>query len=322
MADDHDAFLLLFGSGARRDEEFADAVRRVEEAIAEAIEPLIDADIDAAHRRTLAYALVGLAEGASRQLVALGETFDPDRCWPARWPTWRGPASAASAGCPTLPPRHRTDVRRVLRTAPGLGGRRRRSPRTRGRRAIEGLAERHGEVAAGPLGMASLLGHDGIESGQAVAIVRDLAGGERLDPAPVAELGAEQLQLGLAPDLDSGSVGIAEPRVELRSTERGQVVGLPPPPALVRRHAEQALLGQAGGLAVDLRVGHRPELRGQPPERPLEVVRRGWPSERDEQQHGVGAGTADRAGHGSRGPLAMCGVPDVGLPCRTMCTTP
>jgi AcrR family transcriptional regulator len=76
VADDHDAFLLLFGSGARRDEEFAEAVRRVEEAIAEAIEPLIAADIDAAHRRTLAHALVGLAEGASRQLVALGNEFD------------------------------------------------------------------------------------------------------------------------------------------------------------------------------------------------------------------------------------------------------
>ena len=45
--DDRDAFLLLFGSGARRDEEFAEAVRKVEEAIAEAIEPLIAADIDA-----------------------------------------------------------------------------------------------------------------------------------------------------------------------------------------------------------------------------------------------------------------------------------
>jgi len=78
VADDHAAFLLLFGSGARRDEEFAEAVRRVEEAIAEAIEPLIAADIDSAHRRTLAHALVGLAEGASRQLVALGNEFDAD----------------------------------------------------------------------------------------------------------------------------------------------------------------------------------------------------------------------------------------------------
>jgi AcrR family transcriptional regulator len=76
VSDDHDAFLLLFGSGARRDEEFAEAVRRVEEAIAEAIEPLIAADIDASHRRTLAHALVGLAEGASRQLVASGLSFD------------------------------------------------------------------------------------------------------------------------------------------------------------------------------------------------------------------------------------------------------
>jgi AcrR family transcriptional regulator len=76
VADDHDAFLLLFGSGARRDEEFAEAVRKVEEAIAEAIEPLIAADIDRAHRRTLSHALVGLAEGASRQLVAAGQSYD------------------------------------------------------------------------------------------------------------------------------------------------------------------------------------------------------------------------------------------------------
>jgi AcrR family transcriptional regulator len=76
VADDHDSFLLLFGSGARRDEEFAEAVRRVEETIAEAIEPLIAADIDVSHRRTLAHALVGLAEGASRQLVASGVSFD------------------------------------------------------------------------------------------------------------------------------------------------------------------------------------------------------------------------------------------------------
>jgi AcrR family transcriptional regulator len=78
VANDHAAFLLLFGSGARRDEEFAEAVRKVEDAIAQAIEPLIAADIDASHRRTLAHALVGLAEGASRELVAAGRSFDPD----------------------------------------------------------------------------------------------------------------------------------------------------------------------------------------------------------------------------------------------------
>lgn len=78
VADDHDSFSLLFGSGARRDEEFAMAVLEVERAIANAIAPLIQADIDATHQRTLAYGLVGLAEGTSRRLVRLGEAFDPD----------------------------------------------------------------------------------------------------------------------------------------------------------------------------------------------------------------------------------------------------
>jgi AcrR family transcriptional regulator len=79
VSDDHDAFMLLFGGGgARRDEEFASAVRRVNSAIAQGIAPLIAADIDDEHRLTLAYALVGLAEGASRYLVERGEAFDPD----------------------------------------------------------------------------------------------------------------------------------------------------------------------------------------------------------------------------------------------------
>jgi AcrR family transcriptional regulator len=78
VAHDHDSFLLLFGSGARRDEEFAVAVRRVEGQIADAVAPLITADIDADHRRTIAHALVGLAEGASRELVQRGADFDPD----------------------------------------------------------------------------------------------------------------------------------------------------------------------------------------------------------------------------------------------------
>ncbi len=77
VADDHDAFLLLFGSGARRDEEFNDAVRKLTAQVAEAIKPLITADIDAEHQRTLAHGLVGLAEGVSRRLVDIGEAFDP-----------------------------------------------------------------------------------------------------------------------------------------------------------------------------------------------------------------------------------------------------
>ena len=79
VKDDRDSFLLLFGSGARRDEEFAEAVRRFEIAIADTIAPLIQADIDPDHQRLLAHALVGLAEGTSRRLLALGGGFDPER---------------------------------------------------------------------------------------------------------------------------------------------------------------------------------------------------------------------------------------------------
>lgn len=78
VANDHDAFMLLFGGGARRDDEFREAVRRITDHAASAIAPLIAVDIDDEERRTIAHALVGLAEGASRRLVDRGEPFDPD----------------------------------------------------------------------------------------------------------------------------------------------------------------------------------------------------------------------------------------------------
>jgi AcrR family transcriptional regulator len=77
VADDHDAFLLLFGFRSNRDEESTQAIRRITSEAASAIAPLIAADIDPDHRRTLAHGLVGLAEGVSRRLVERGETFDP-----------------------------------------------------------------------------------------------------------------------------------------------------------------------------------------------------------------------------------------------------
>ena len=78
VAEDHDAFLLLFGSGSRRDDEFASAVRRITAEAADAIAPLIAVEIGEDQQRTLAHALVGLAEGASRRLVELGHDFEPD----------------------------------------------------------------------------------------------------------------------------------------------------------------------------------------------------------------------------------------------------
>ena len=77
VAHRHDEFMLLFGS-ARHDGEFSDRIRRITADAADAIAPLIAVDIDPEHRHTLAHALVGLAEGASRRLVGLGQDFDAD----------------------------------------------------------------------------------------------------------------------------------------------------------------------------------------------------------------------------------------------------
>ena len=78
VAEDHDGFRFLFGSGTRRDDEFNTAVQRITAQAAKAVAPLIAVDIDEVHRITLAHALVGLAEGASRLLVERGDEFDPD----------------------------------------------------------------------------------------------------------------------------------------------------------------------------------------------------------------------------------------------------
>ena len=76
-AADHAAFRVLFGGGTRRDEEFAERVRRVEDSIAETIAPLIDvAGITPERQRLLAHGLVGLAEGTSRHWAEQG--FRPD----------------------------------------------------------------------------------------------------------------------------------------------------------------------------------------------------------------------------------------------------
>jgi AcrR family transcriptional regulator len=63
-------FRLLYGRDHADDKELGRALRMVEDAIAEAIDPLIDAGLDDNHRRLLAYAVVGMAEGASRRFIA------------------------------------------------------------------------------------------------------------------------------------------------------------------------------------------------------------------------------------------------------------
>ncbi|HVV35592.1 MAG TPA: TetR/AcrR family transcriptional regulator [Acidimicrobiales bacterium] len=74
VADHHSSFVLLFGDGTRRDEEFASAVNGVENTIADFVAALIAAGLDDAHRQLLAHAIVGMAESASRRWVASGAT--------------------------------------------------------------------------------------------------------------------------------------------------------------------------------------------------------------------------------------------------------
>jgi AcrR family transcriptional regulator len=73
VATQTNAFQLMFGSGGRRDEEFAEAVRRVEDRMAGSIAALIEADIDPDHRQIIGYGIVGLAETTSRHWVSGAE---------------------------------------------------------------------------------------------------------------------------------------------------------------------------------------------------------------------------------------------------------
>jgi AcrR family transcriptional regulator len=70
VAQQTSAFKLIFGSGGRRDEEFAEAVRIVEDKMAISVAALIEADIDSDHRQVLGYGIVGLAETTSRHWVS------------------------------------------------------------------------------------------------------------------------------------------------------------------------------------------------------------------------------------------------------------
>jgi len=72
-----DAFRVLFGSGARRDPEFASFSRAVESSIADTIAELIVVEGQpAAHRQLLAHGIVGMTEAASRYWLA--HDRDPD----------------------------------------------------------------------------------------------------------------------------------------------------------------------------------------------------------------------------------------------------
>ncbi len=73
------SFRVLFGSGARRDPEFASFARNVEASIADAIAELIVVEGEpVAQRRMLAHSIVGMTEAASRYWLAHDREPDVD----------------------------------------------------------------------------------------------------------------------------------------------------------------------------------------------------------------------------------------------------
>jgi AcrR family transcriptional regulator len=78
VANNKEAFALLFESSARVDAEFTDIVSEFEDAAARAIAPFINANISADDQVTFAIGLVGMAETVSRQVLRHGRDFDPE----------------------------------------------------------------------------------------------------------------------------------------------------------------------------------------------------------------------------------------------------
>ncbi len=97
MVGNEQAFRLLYGRDAPDDPELGAALRRVEETLAEAIDPLIDAGLDPAHRLLLAHAVVGMAEGASRHWLDAHRAEPPSADGSATGASVIGPRQADEA---------------------------------------------------------------------------------------------------------------------------------------------------------------------------------------------------------------------------------
>ena len=100
VAEDHAAFLLLYGGGSRRDEEFSRAVRRVTAGIAQTIAPLIAADIDAEHRLHAGPRPRRPGRGCEPAARRARRRLRPRRDRHARSPSSPGPVCVASTAAP------------------------------------------------------------------------------------------------------------------------------------------------------------------------------------------------------------------------------
>jgi len=90
-----EAFELLFGSGTRRDPDFAAVIDSVEDTLAGVIAPLIEIElIDVQSRHLLAHGIVGMAEASARASARLTPHIEPgelaDRMARLAWAGLRG----------------------------------------------------------------------------------------------------------------------------------------------------------------------------------------------------------------------------------------
>ena len=116
----HEAeFRLLYGRDHADDQELGRALRAVEDAIAEAIDPLIDAGLDDDHRRLLAYGIVGMAEGASRRFMEQRPDVGGRR--PTRRPAAGRAHGRSGLGRPALRARRLNTVGALRPRSPRLG---------------------------------------------------------------------------------------------------------------------------------------------------------------------------------------------------------
>lgn len=79
IAENREAFLLLFEGADRSDSDVAEAVDRIEDSMAELVAPLIAAGIEADQQRALAYGIVGAAEAAGRAWATAKLSVEPAR---------------------------------------------------------------------------------------------------------------------------------------------------------------------------------------------------------------------------------------------------
>ncbi len=100
-----EAFQLLLGSDSPGDPGMSRMLRHVEDVLAAAVSDLIDAGLDDDHRRMLAYAVVGMAEGASRYVLTSSRNRVPSMALDGRPPTpGRRPGASAAGTDPSGQP--------------------------------------------------------------------------------------------------------------------------------------------------------------------------------------------------------------------------